>query len=411
MTYFPSGTGANAVVALDSSAKLPPVDGSLLTNLPGFTYFNVKDYGAVGDGVADDTVAIQAAITAASAGVANGTVWFPSGKYLVTAPLGGNASLKGSGGYPNSANMGSLIIYEGTDGDSFFNSSNSGSVEGLGFLNATIGPVTAGIFGIALGAPFPGGPVRISDCYFENWTQSAVVAGPGFPMSIDGNQFVNCSAVSGSNRGVIEYSGGVAGDGCQILGNSFFDCTISDAGAGLIHVLSTSSRFTIAGNQSDGGTVTNGVYVVAGASDYYAIVGNGFSDAATAISDNGTGIHKTVQNEAMGYVGETDFMTGANPARVLNTPIVNGPNRRLVSVSIDLNSTITAEAYAGYITTAGGSALTQADVVGSPAGAAFAVTPRFSYSFQVDPGATYQITSDVGAGGTAVLASVLEVDL
>jgi hypothetical protein len=41
--------------------------------------FNVLDYGAVGDGVADDTNAINAAITAA----AGGTVYLPQGTYLV----------------------------------------------------------------------------------------------------------------------------------------------------------------------------------------------------------------------------------------------------------------------------------------------------------------------------------------
>jgi hypothetical protein len=39
---------------------------------------NVLDYGAVADGVADDTAAIQAAVTAAGAG---GTVFFPAGTY------------------------------------------------------------------------------------------------------------------------------------------------------------------------------------------------------------------------------------------------------------------------------------------------------------------------------------------
>lgn len=45
---------------------------------------NVLDYGAVGDGVADDTSAIQAAITAA--GTTKALVW-PTGTYLVTSQL------------------------------------------------------------------------------------------------------------------------------------------------------------------------------------------------------------------------------------------------------------------------------------------------------------------------------------
>lgn len=61
--------------------------------------YNVKDYGAVGDGVADDTVAIQAAVAAAA--LAHGTVYFPTGTYIMTAPLDGDdtfgLNLLGSG--------------------------------------------------------------------------------------------------------------------------------------------------------------------------------------------------------------------------------------------------------------------------------------------------------------------------
>jgi hypothetical protein len=48
--------------------------------------FNVLDYGAVGDGVADDTAAVQAAINAAVASVSAGgaTVYFPRGNYNCT---------------------------------------------------------------------------------------------------------------------------------------------------------------------------------------------------------------------------------------------------------------------------------------------------------------------------------------
>jgi hypothetical protein len=46
--------------------------------------FNVKDYGAVGDGATNDTAAIQAAVTAALVSTPNvrSTVYFPDGRYL-----------------------------------------------------------------------------------------------------------------------------------------------------------------------------------------------------------------------------------------------------------------------------------------------------------------------------------------
>lgn len=57
--------------------------------------FNVKDYGAVGDGLTDDTEAIQSTINAASSVVGKGrTVYFPSGLYKVsnTLKISGNTS-------------------------------------------------------------------------------------------------------------------------------------------------------------------------------------------------------------------------------------------------------------------------------------------------------------------------------
>lgn len=42
---------------------------------------NVKDFGAVGNGLADDTSAVKAAIEAAPAG--GGAVFFPAGSYLL----------------------------------------------------------------------------------------------------------------------------------------------------------------------------------------------------------------------------------------------------------------------------------------------------------------------------------------
>lgn len=64
---------------------------------------NVLDYGATGDGVTNDTAAVQAAIDAAL-GSASGTLWLPKGTYAVTSvniyPTGGKSLvLIGDGPY------------------------------------------------------------------------------------------------------------------------------------------------------------------------------------------------------------------------------------------------------------------------------------------------------------------------
>lgn len=63
--YLPSGTGA---VATTTQAKLRES-------------VSVKDFGAVGDGITDDTAAIQAAITASK------SIFIPSGNYLLSGSL------------------------------------------------------------------------------------------------------------------------------------------------------------------------------------------------------------------------------------------------------------------------------------------------------------------------------------
>lgn len=66
----------------------------------GDPWFDVKAFGAVGDGVADDTAAIQAAINALSAN--GGTIFFPNGYYKCTTEI--NVADKRS------------IVFQGTGG-------------------------------------------------------------------------------------------------------------------------------------------------------------------------------------------------------------------------------------------------------------------------------------------------------
>jgi hypothetical protein len=101
-----------------SELKVKPTGSSTLVkvadHLSGFV--NVRSYGAKGDGVTDDTAAIQAAITAANPGR---TVYFPSGTYKITSTIAltnvTGVRLRGEHGrsYASSAGSGAQIVWHG----------------------------------------------------------------------------------------------------------------------------------------------------------------------------------------------------------------------------------------------------------------------------------------------------------
>lgn len=84
------GKAAGVVAASAVVAGGVEVAGAAPTQAPSESKrgcYNVKDYGARGDGTADDTSAIRSAIAAAQQNAYGGVVYLPIGQYVVTAPL------------------------------------------------------------------------------------------------------------------------------------------------------------------------------------------------------------------------------------------------------------------------------------------------------------------------------------
>ena len=170
------------------------------------TNFNVKNYGATGDGTTDDTIAIQATITAASAsmpGTGYGTsfmamalVFFPPGVYLcsgITNP--GRIHLYGSGARLKANAAGTILTLSG----------ESALVSGLMFDGNGVGTGANGIVAAALAHMY-----KVSDCRFQDFAGRAVlcdVTSNGIVTDIFAqNCLLNTGALS-TYTGVVEMNG------------------------------------------------------------------------------------------------------------------------------------------------------------------------------------------------------------
>ena len=84
----PPVTPVELYLKQNSTAK-----GWVHQNLIFLNVFNVRNFGATGNGVTDDTAAINSAVVAATA-AGGGTIYFPPGTYRVTKPASGFGSIQ-----------------------------------------------------------------------------------------------------------------------------------------------------------------------------------------------------------------------------------------------------------------------------------------------------------------------------
>lgn len=132
--------------------------------LAGNAFFNVKAYGAQGNGTSDDTTAITAANAAATA-AGGGNVYWPPGTYRVTAAINlpANVTWIGGGGLSSK-----LAIDSGAGaGAVILPAAPAGS--GAAITGMWVGSINGAVPGVLLEGGFGAtGTIRFSDCVFGN---------------------------------------------------------------------------------------------------------------------------------------------------------------------------------------------------------------------------------------------------
>jgi hypothetical protein len=166
---------------------------------------NAKDFGAVGDGVADDTAAIQAAISSLAFG---GTLFIPSNlRCLISSPITvpkGCSIIADSTGWKGYANN------RGNDGNpDFYDISPAIHFSGNAKINLQSGSSIANLVLIKTGMSFP-----ITYAAASAWTGNCIEAGSG----AHNYAVLNCS--------IFGFGAGIASAGSQrmLIQNNNFDC-------------------------------------------------------------------------------------------------------------------------------------------------------------------------------------------
>ncbi|MBR6933953.1 MAG: hypothetical protein IKH41_00515 [Clostridia bacterium] len=220
-------------------AKMPQITGDVsLLNAPN-KYFNVKDYGALGDGTTDDTEAVTKCVKAAKA--ASGTAYFPAGTYVITKTIKVSKddskilTFKGDG-----AGKSRIVGAESLDGHIFdiamkynFNMKDLGMEhKGQGscidalYVKAFDCTFTSGETNTAPLMHFHGSNCWAVRCRFDTANQESYgLCYTRLPNEISINDFVIDNVFSGPGKGVLVGNGTTVGDGrCEglkVMGNTF----------------------------------------------------------------------------------------------------------------------------------------------------------------------------------------------
>lgn len=220
---------------------------------------SVKDFGAVGDGVTDDTAAIQAAIDATAL---YGILTFPEGIYVVSDTLNLPQSIGLVGGNIGSRGVQQAVLKWSVAGGTMFTVTPGApglgtSFKGIRFVNNNVADMTiidaTGAFNLLVEECLFSGLGTFTHAIVLKET-SATANDGSFSTLIRQNQFANSSVYVES-----------ASNGTQIIQNQFWAEIVDYAGAMLYasnNVSSSGLNALVINNNQFEGTIVSGAFFV-----------------------------------------------------------------------------------------------------------------------------------------------------
>ncbi len=334
LTFFLACGGGSGSTPNNSA----PTPSACAPTAPSALVVNVKDHGAKGDGIANDTAAIQAAVNAVKG--SGGTVLVPKGTYLVDPVINSGAGIRLGSDMTFSMDSGAVLQAMSTTTSSYkvvyvANAQNvrilSGTIVGNRYHNA-ITDINEGGDGISVvnSAHVVISGVTAKDCWED-----------GFYVGSTCQDVLLCNLVSDGNRrqgASITSVDGMAVRGCVFqkttgfMENGIFVCGCGvdiepNLGETVNNVVFTGCTFV--GNAKEGLAVGPSIanrgkaFVTGIVVDGNTANGNGLHEGASGITFSNTSGHRITNNTVCDNTGDGIYLRNwANQNMVTGNTVV-----------------------------------------------------------------------------------------
>ncbi len=353
-TLWPAETSVNAM-ATALATSLGGTDGTFKFSGTGSSQrsvqtklsesISVKDFGAKGDGITDDTNAITSAI-AFAASVSGGTLKFPAGTYLISSALG--VSAQSNIAFVGDGASASIIKNTSSSGNAFtLNNSSNISFNNIGI---TASSVSTGIAISMIGAGTVTN-ILFNGCAVTNHRTGVSCTGSGgviglvanaLQITTDTNAAAIAMALTAANCSQVFLYGcplfastGIAVSLGAVGDTTLFGCRM----LGLTGISTAGSDFAIYGGDSGGTALLTNVFLITGGTPKVTVMSPSLGTAVPANT-----IKSVVLSSAAGAYGDSGPYLTTNVAitGAYNVVVASYKYHRVVGTAGGITITVTA---------------------------------------------------------------------